>query len=113
MNRLNNNILFAFLLVTSIFWSCADDDSFTLSSSNLLTMSVDTVNMDTVFSTVPTSTKTFWIYNQSGDGIRCPSVRLTRGNQSGFRVNIDGIYLGESNGFQTMLQQQERDIGNS
>ena len=101
MNRLNNNILFAFLLVTSIFWSCADDDSFTLSSSNLLTMSVDTVNMDTVFSTVPTSTKTFWIYNQSGDGIRCPSVRLTRGNQSGFRVNIDGIYLGESNGFQT------------
>ncbi|MBP5278173.1 MAG: right-handed parallel beta-helix repeat-containing protein [Prevotella sp.] len=101
MNRIKPSILITFLLVTSIFGSCADDDSFTLSSSKLLTLSVDTINMDTVFSTVPTSTKTFWIYNRSGDGIRCSSVRLTRGNQSGFRVNVDGIYLGDANGFQT------------
>ncbi len=101
MRRGQGYILFAFLLVTSTIWSCSDDDSFTLSSSKLLTLSVDTINMDTVFSTVPSSIKTFWIYNKSGDGIRCSSVRLIRGKQSGFRVNIDGIYLGESNGFQT------------
>ncbi len=100
MSRIKSSYLIIFLLVTSVFWSCADDDSFTLSSSKMLTLSVDTINMDTVFSSVPTSTKTFWIYNRSGDGIRCSSVRLIRGNQSGFRVNVDGIYLGEVNGFQ-------------
>lgn len=101
MGRINSLFIIAFLLVTSIFVSCADDDSFTLSSSKLLTLSVDTINMDTVFSTIPTSTQSFWIYNHSGDGIRCSSVRLTRGNQSGFRVNVDGIYLGDANGYQT------------
>lgn len=81
--------------------ACNDDDTFTLSSSNLLTFSTDTVCMDTVFSRVPTSTRTFWVYNKSGNGIRCSNVRLERGNQTGFRVNVDGQYLGQAQGFQT------------
>lgn len=56
--------------------SCSDDDSFTTSSNNLLTFSVDTIRMDTVFSKVPTSRRSLWVYNKSGDGIRCTSVRL-------------------------------------
>ena len=81
--------------------SCDDDDSFTTSRSNLLTFSVDTVSMDTVFSRVPTSTQSFWVYNYSGDGIRCATVRLEQGNQTGFRVNVDGAYLGETAGWKT------------
>ena len=73
--------------------SCTDDDSFTTSRSALLTFSADTVSLDTVFSTVPTSTHTFWVYNQGKDGLRLSQVRLQRGNQSGFRVNVDGSYL--------------------
>ena len=34
-------------------WSCADDDSFTLSTANRLTFSQDTIALDTVFSRVP------------------------------------------------------------
>ena len=56
--------------------------------------------MDTVFSTVPTSTRSFWVYNKSGDGIRCTSVRLANGNQTGFRVNVDGEYLSPTAGYQ-------------
>ena len=79
--------------------SCNDNDSFTMSSSNLLTFSTDTLSLDTVFSTVPSSTRSFWVYNKSGDGLRCSSVRLEGGNQSGFRVNVDGIYLSPEQGY--------------
>lgn len=80
--------------------ACTDDDSFTRSTNNRLTFSVDTLRMDTTFSRIPTATKTFWVYNRSGNGIRLSNVRLEKGNQTGFRVNVDGIYLGQSSGFQ-------------
>ena len=49
--------------------------------------------MDTVFANVPTSTRTFWVYNRSGANVRLSSVRLAGGNQQGYRVNVDGTYL--------------------
>ena len=80
--------------------ACTDDDSFSTSPSNMLTFSTDTVSLDTVFSTVPTTTRTMWVYNRSGDGIRCTNVRLANGNQTGFRVNVDGEYLSPTAGYQ-------------
>lgn len=80
--------------------SCQDDDSFSTNVSNILSFSADTVKLDTVFSAVPTTTRTFWVHNESGDGIRCTNIRLERGNQSGFRVNVDGVYLGSESGYQ-------------
>lgn len=81
--------------------SCTDDDSFSASSSARLSFSADSIRMDTVFSNIPTAMKSLWVYNRSGDGLRCTSIRLERGNQSGFRVNVDGTYLGQQSGFQT------------
>ena len=95
-----NKFLLAFA-ATVIMSACTDDDSFTTSPDHLLTFSTDTISMDTVFSRVPTSRRFFWVYNKSGDGIRCSNVRLANGNQSGFRVNVDGTYLGKESGFQT------------
>lgn len=95
------NILALFPLLAVFLSACNDDDSFSASPMNVLTMEVDTVFMDTVFSKVPASTRSFWIYNNSADGIRCSNVRLQNGNQTGFRVNVDGLYLGEQLGFQT------------
>lgn len=80
--------------------ACTDDDSFSTSPSNSLTFSTDTVRLDTVFATVPSSTRSFWVYNKSGDGIRCATVRLANGNQTGFRVNVDGEYLSPEAGYQ-------------
>lgn len=83
---------FVFVLATLLV-SCSDDDSFTTDRSHILSFSVDTLQMDTLFSTVPSATNTFWIRNYSGDGIRIQTARLERGGQSGFRVNVDGSYL--------------------
>lgn len=81
-----------------VFTACSDDDSFSTSPSDQLAFSKDTVSLDTVFSTVPSSTYTFWVYNRNDDGLRLRSVRLQRGNQSGFRVNVDGSFLDNATG---------------
>lgn len=92
--------LFSYLaiIMAALAAACTDDDSFTTSSSARLTFSADTINLDTVFSTMPTSTRTFWVHNAGGDGLRLRTVRLQRGNQSGYRVNVDGTYLDNSTG---------------
>lgn len=96
------NIVFTLCVAVclGIVAACTDDDSFSTSPSNMLTFSSDTISMDTVFSTVPTATRTIWVYNRSGDGIRCTNVRLAKGNQTGFRVNVDGEYLSPTAGYQ-------------
>ena len=90
-----------FLAVVMAVVACQDDDDFSTSTGVRLTFPCDTLTMDTVFSRTPSSTYTFWVYNNNDTGIRMQSVRLKRGNQTGFRVNVDGIYLDNSNGSQT------------
>ena len=94
--------ILAFIMLFSLsFIACSEDEDFTSSPDNLLTFSTDTVSLDTVFSSVPSVTRTMWVHNRSGKSIRCSNVRLEHGNQTGFRVNVDGIYLGSEAGFQT------------
>ena len=93
--------IFYFFAICLALVACEDDDSFSTSTGLRLTFSVDTLQMDTVFSRTPSSTYTFWVRNQNDDGVRLSMVKLRRGNQSGFRVNVDGVYLDNSNGSQT------------
>lgn len=103
MKKNTNYALICLLgLFTLLFLvSCMDDDDFSSSKSDLLTFSTDTVRLDTTFSNVPTPTKTMWVYNRSGKSLRCSDIRLEGGNQEGFRVNVDGTYLGQTSGYQT------------
>lgn len=94
-----NKILYLVVAVL-LLCACEDEDSFSTSKSNLLSFSVDTVKIDTLFSNVPSSTRSLWVYNRSGDGIRCANIQLEGGNQSGFRVNVDGTYLSQILGYQ-------------
>ena len=84
---------FLFLAVAMAFIACSDDDTFTTSTSARLTFATDSVKMDTIFSTIGSRTYDFWVYNHNDDGLRLQSVRLKQGNQTGFRVNVDGSYL--------------------
>lgn len=86
-------IFFFLALLVSIVGACSDDDKFTSSPTSLLTFSVDSVKMDTVFSTIGSRTYDFWVYNRGNRGLRLQSVYLRMGNQTGFRVNVDGSYL--------------------
>lgn len=89
------------LLVLIGFTACHDEDAFSSSPNHSLTFSSDSVRLDTVFSKIPSAAKSFWVYNHSGEGVRCSNVRLERGNQTGFRVNVDGVYLGKDVGYAT------------
>ena len=93
--------IFFFLIVMAFVVACADDESFSASTGLRLDFPADTITLDTVFSRTPSSTYTFWVHNRNNQGVRMQSVRLRRGNQTGFRVNIDGVYLDNSNGSQT------------
>ncbi len=98
---MKKQLFFLLVFIQALYClSCSDDDSFTTSRSNFLTFSSDTISLGTVFSKVPTPTVTFGVYNHSGDGIRCSNIRLDNGNQTGFRVNVDGEYLGQAAGYQ-------------
>ena len=99
------------ILLGVTFTACTDDESFTKSTSCMLTFSADTISLDTVFARVPSITKTFWVYNNSGDGLRCSSIRLANGNQTGFRVNVNGVYLGASQGY--LINDEEIRKGDS
>ena len=84
---------FFIFAVVALVTACTDNDSFSTAIGNRLSFSEDTISFDTLFSTVPSATQTFWVHNQSSDGIRIQTVRLERGTQSGYRVNVDGTYL--------------------
>lgn len=86
-------LFFLTFIIAAILTACTDNDSFSSSAGNRLTFSQDTIRFDTLFSTVPSTTRTFWIHNDSGDGIRISTARLERSGQSGYRVNVDGTYL--------------------
>ena len=86
-------LFFFIAIIAVLLTACTDNDSFTTGSGNRLTFSEDTIRFDTLFSTVPSATQTFWVRNESGDGIRIRTARLERSNQSGYRVNVDGTYL--------------------
>lgn len=86
-------LCFLTLTIAALLTACTDNDSFSTAVGNRLTFSTDTVKFDTLFSMVPSVTETFWVHNESSDGIRIQTIRLERSTQSGFRVNVDGTYL--------------------
>lgn len=96
MKRLFYTFIAALLLIAG---SCSDE-SFSTSRNDKLLFTVDTLKMDTVFSGVPSSTYSFKVYNRNDNSLRINQIRLARGNQSGFRVNVDGVYLDNMNGSQ-------------
>ncbi len=86
--------LFHFLLllifVISATYSCRKDD-FSDDPSIQLEFSQDTVQFDTVFTTVGSSTEIFTVYNRSSKSIKISSLRIAGGSNSYFRLNVDGV----------------------
>ena len=94
---------FGFFILSAIaiisLTSCAVDDHFSSDTNQGLVFSEDTIRMDTVFTAVPSSARSFWIYNRTSRNLRF-GVVLEKGNQLGFRVNINGLYLSAVKGSQ-------------
>ena len=73
-----------------LFTACSDYESFSSDPSFRLAFSTDTVAFDTLISTIPSSTKTLFVYNYNNDGMRINTIQLEGGTNSRFRVNVDG-----------------------
>lgn len=92
---------FLSIFVVSILSLCVAvscvDEKFTTDPSAILHFSCDTLSFDTVFTTIPSRTLSFYVYNNNDRALKISSVRLGRGQDSYFRFNFDGRLPGDAN----------------
>lgn len=83
-------IIFAFFSLILLVGtsSCKKQTGF---SKGKLEFSVDTLVFDTVFTTVGSTTQQFKIYNKENKTVIIEEIELVGGENSPFRINIDGI----------------------
>lgn len=78
-------------LILLIAMSSCRKDFETIPNFGSLHFSKDTVYLDTVFSTIGSSTYNLKVYNKSSKAISIPSIELANGTSSNYRLNVDGI----------------------
>jgi hypothetical protein len=84
-------LYFILCLGLLIFWSsCRKDFEFSPNTGSLQ-FSKDTVYLDTVFTNIGSSTYNLKVYNRSNTDIVIPTLRLSQGQNSMYRLNVDGI----------------------
>lgn len=74
-----------------LFWSSCRNDFETVPSTGNLEFSKDTVYLDTIFTSIGSSTYNLKVYNRSDEDINIPTVRLAQGESSNYRLNVDGV----------------------
>lgn len=82
------------LAVLAVFFvlisACDRRDIYETGPDSKLEFSRDTIIFDTVFTTIGTATRNLRVYNPHDRSIRISEIRLARGDNSPFRLNIDG-----------------------
>ena len=86
-------IKFLLPLLTLLAVACSDYESFSDNPNYRLDFSQDTIAFDTLISTIPSSTKTLYAFNNNENGMRITTIQLENGAGSHFRVNVDGRFL--------------------
>ena len=83
--------IFFLFIICLVFLSSCRKDFDTILSTGELEFSKDTVYLDTVFTNIGSSTYSFKVYNRSNNALTIPKIRLKNGNNSNYRLNVDGI----------------------
>ncbi len=81
--------LLPILLIIALISSCKKDVLITDAAAKL-NFSADTIMFDTVFTTVGSSTRNLMVYNNHNQKINIANITLATGNNSRFRLNING-----------------------
>jgi hypothetical protein len=76
-------------LTLSLFGGCQKERESD-SSNRLLAFSSDTIAFDTLFTSIGSPTKNLRVFNPTNDRLVVSSIRLAGGENSGFRLNING-----------------------
>jgi hypothetical protein len=91
-----NKLLLFFTSVTLFIFSCKKN-SFITSSDAAINFSSDTVQFDTVFTSTGSITQFVKVTNANDQKIILSDIKLMGGNNSPFKINIDGAVGPESN----------------
>ncbi|MCZ2249912.1 MAG: hypothetical protein LC111_14230 [Bacteroidia bacterium] len=95
--------LFFILPLLALFvGGCKKEIGFTEESSSKLSFSTDTVIFDTVFTEVGSATQQFKIYNPYKKKLLVKKIWLAKGQNSLFRLNIDGVPGNTANNIELM-----------
>jgi hypothetical protein len=89
---LKNKITYLLLILLTlggIFFSC-EKEIYNNPNAAKLTFSTDTIMFDTVFTTVGSTTQSFRVINPYNQTLLISSIKLAKGDQSVYRLNIDG-----------------------
>ena len=80
------------LLAIALTKACDYDLSFSPAQTQDIRFSSDTVYLDTVFTSIGSSTYNLRIYNLADHNIKIGSIRLGQASDSQFRLNVDGMH---------------------
>ena len=89
---MGRNLLYIFavaILFVTLF-SC-EDEGYMSSPDAQLQFSTDTITFDTIFTTIGSTTQRFTVRNPYQEPVLISSIRLSGGEMSNFRLNINGI----------------------
>lgn len=83
------SLILSVVFGAAVMSSCIND-SFTTSSSDVLSFSTDLVTFDTVFTDLGTPTARLKVYNRAKKSVNISSIRF-RKPDSNFTLNVDGV----------------------
>lgn len=81
---------FFLLLLLSLAFSACRKDFDIIESDGNISFSKDTVFLDTIFTGKSSSTYRLKVYNNSNENTHIPSIELGKGENSYYRLNVDG-----------------------
>lgn len=85
---MKNTLLFL-LFISLVTFACRKETIYSPTTTTL-GFSADTVYLDTVFSTIGSSTRTLKVYNNTKENILISRIFLGKGNTSYYRMNVNG-----------------------
>ena len=89
------------LLIGILCTACACRSDFeTVASKGNLVFSQDTIFLNTVFSSISSSTYQLKVYNKSNEDLSIPSIQLGKGLNSKYRMTVDGMSGNQGKVFQ-------------
>ena len=92
MNKYHLIIKIGFFTTIFFLWNSCDDEIKFRINDNLFEFSKDTVYLYTVFTNIGSSTYNLKVYNNSSENVLIPEIKLSNGDSSFYRLNVDGIY---------------------
>jgi len=94
MNLIHGKIYLLFsaliLVFVSACFSACNDEIYSTNPNDKLTLSIDTLTFDTVFTTLGSATSKVMIYNHNNAALKISHIGIAGGKGSPFKINVDG-----------------------